>query len=332
MTTPGPTFPTADAAIAELERRHGPAVHTWTYANAAGEPLGVILRWDTPDGKNVRPASYNGSGWTLRGMPSPRPLYALPEVLALSMVFVCEGEKAADAVRACGLIATTSAHGSKSAAKSDWSALAGREVVILPDYDAARRQYAENVATLAAKAGARSVRIAPLIDTWPGLPPGGDAADVLELEGGDADALRAKLETLAANAEPITGIDDTPAGPPRFEPFPADAIPEPIRSYITEGARAIGCDACYLALPVLAGLASAIGNTRRLAIKRSWSEPPILWCAIVGESGTAKSPAMELALRPVRSRQHRAMKEHSEAVKAWDADYARWEVEQANWK
>jgi len=332
VTTPESTYPTADAAIAELERRHGRADHIWTYNDAAGEPVGAILRWETPEGKNIRPASRNGEGWTLRGMPAPRPLYALPEVIEAPMVFVCEGEKAADAVRACGLIATTSPHGSKSAAKADWSVLAGRDVVILPDHDAAGEKYAADVTTLAAKAGARSVRIAPLIDTWPKLPPSGDAADALELEGGDADALRTKLEALAARAEPITECADTPAGPPRFDPFPVDAIPEPIRSYIIEGARAIGCDACYLALPVLAGLASAIGNTRRLAIKRSWSEPPILWCAIVGESGTAKSPAMELALRPIRSRQHRAMKEHAEAVKAWEADYARWEVEHANWK
>jgi len=136
VTKLGATYATADAAIANLERRHGTANTTWTYTDAAGEPVGMILRWDTPTGKVIRPVSRNGARWTLRGMPAQRPLYALTEVLGSSaVVFICEGEKAADAVRACDLTATTSPHGSKSAGKADWSPLAGRDVVILPDND-----------------------------------------------------------------------------------------------------------------------------------------------------------------------------------------------------
>ncbi|MEM1330161.1 MAG: DUF3987 domain-containing protein [Planctomycetota bacterium] len=325
-----------EAAIDRFRQLHGSPTTVWRYQDAAGTVVGLIARWDKPDDtKQIRPASRNGAGWALRGMPAPRPLYRLPELAAApadAPVFVCEGEKAADAVRACGLTATTSPHGSNSARKADWSPLAGRAVVILPDHDDAGEDYAKDAAALAVKAGASSVRIASLIKSWPELPSGGDAADALDLEGGDTDALRAKLERLVDPASPTT---QPPVGlprSPRFEHFPVDAFPEPIRSYITEGARAIGCDTSFLALPMLAGLASAIGNTRRLAIKRLWSEPPILWCAIVGESGTAKSPAMELALRPIHSRQHRAMKQHAEARRSWEVDHARWEIAYDNWK
>lgn len=331
-------YPTANAAVAELERQRGPRSALWTYHDVAGEPVGVVVRWDFEDGsKQTRPASRNGSGpnanWTLLGMPNPCPLYGLPELAASSEgdpVYVAEGEKAADAVRACSLIATTSPHGSKSAGKADWSPLAGRDVVILPDLDDAGKKYAEDVLSLAARAGARSVRVVRLWDRWDALPKGGDAADVLELEGGDADAVRTGIEALAAEAEPTElGAEDPPA---RFTPFPLDALPEPVRGYVIEAARAIGCDPCYVALPMLAGLAAAIGNTHWIELKRAWTEPPILWCATVGESGTAKSPAMEAALRPVKERQRRAMKEHERAVKEWEAEFARWEVEHAAWK
>jgi len=118
-----------------------------------------------------------------------------------------------------------------------------------------------------------------------------------------------------------------------WRPFPTDILPEPVRSYVCKGARAIGCDESFIALPSLSALASAIGNTRRLQLKRgSWTEPSILWTAIVGESGTGKSPALELALRSVRKRQRRSMIEHTEQMKAHEAEVARWEVEKAAWK
>ncbi len=333
---PPKTFHTADEALAELKRGYGPPSATWTYTNAAGNPVGLVVRWNTPTGKDVRPVSRraDGSGWIIGGMPRPRPLYGLPVLLATpagSRVFIVEGEKAADAARAVGLTATTSPHGAKSASKADWSPVAGREVVILPDHDEAGERYADDVARLATAAGAKSVRVVRLVELWAEMPEGGDMADFAERRGGDADAIRADVETLADNtfAEAVT--PEAPAVP-AFTPFPADVLPEPIRGFVTEAAKAIGCDASYIALPMLSGLASAIGNTRRIALKRGWTEPAIVWTADVGDSGTAKSPAMELALRPIRKRQHDAMKEHAEAVKQYADALAMYERELAHWR
>jgi DNA polymerase I-like protein with 3'-5' exonuclease and polymerase domains len=76
-----------------------------------------------------------------------------------------------------------------------------------------------------------------------------------------------------------------------YQPFPVEALPAPIAEYIRQGALALGCDPAYLALPALAVVASAIGNTRTIRLKRGWEEPAIVWSAIVGDSGTLKSPA-----------------------------------------
>ena len=115
------------------------------------------------------------------------------------------------------------------------------------------------------------------------------------------------------------------------QPFPLDALPEPIRTFVEGGSRAIGCDPSFIALPLLAALASAIGNTRRIRLKRTWTEPSILWAVIVGDSGTMKSPALELALRPVRERQGKAMREYQEDVKKHEANLLTYKRDLQEW-
>ncbi len=328
-------FPTAALALRELDRRIGARWATWwAYHDASGTPIGLVARYDGPSGKSIRPVSKTAAGWIIGGMPPPRPLYALPELLATqpgARVYVTEGEKAADAARAVGLVATTSPHGSKSAAKADWSPLAEREVVILPDRDNSGELYAAGVARLATAAGARSVRIVRLIDLWAGMPEGGDVVDLVEHCGGDVDAIRAEVEALTNKTEPEVMTPDAPAVP-AFTPFPVDVLSEPIRSFVADAAKSIGCDPSYVALPLLSGLAAAIGNTHRIALKRGWTEPAIVWTAIVGESGAAKSPALELALRPIRKRQHEAMKRHAAAMEEYRDALAMHERDAAQWK
>lgn len=330
------TFDSANDAIMALEKKHGPRSAHWTYRNAEGGPVGVVVRWDTPTSKIIRPVSWNadGSGWLIGGMPAPRPLYGLPELLATNpgeRLYVTEGEKAADAARKVGLVATTSPHGSNSASKADWSPLAGHDVVILPDYDEAGEKYADDVARLAKAAGAKSVRVVRLVGMWAEMPEGGDMADLVEHRGGDVNTIRAEVEVLADKTEPDTVTPDTIAVP-AFKSFPVNVLPEPIRAYVKDAAKAIGCDASFIALPVLSGLASAIGNSHRISLKRGWSEPAIIWTAIVGESGTAKSPALEFALRPIRKRQHEAMQRHAEAMKEHAEDLMIYERDAAQWK
>jgi hypothetical protein len=336
---PTRTFLTARDAVTELERRHGPRSTTWTYHDAGGDPVGMVVRWNTPTGKDVRPVSRkaDGSGWIIGGMPTAgggRPLYGLPDLLASpagSRVYVTEGEKAADAARALGLVATTSPHGAKSAGKANWSPLAGRDVVILPDHDKAGEEYADAVVGLATAAGASSVRVVRLVELWADMPQGGDMADLVEHLGGDVDPIRAEVEALTnkTDADAVT-----PAAPavPAFKPFPADVLPDPIRGFVTQAAKAIGCDASYIALPLLSGLASAIGNTHRIALKRGWTEPAIVWTAIVGESGTMKTPAFKLAMKAIRKAQDLAWKEHEATRTDWEAKQLRYEAELTAWR
>ena len=242
-----------------------------------------------------------------------------------------EGEKAADAARSLGFTATTSAGGSQAAGKTDWRPLAGKEVWILPDNDAPGRKYADTVAGILAKLTPTAVvKVVEL----PDLPDRGDFADWID-DHSDArpDELRQQVEiaALAAAVEPEAGgLVNCDAE--RFRPFPVDALPQPIRGFVGAGAKAIGCDPSYLALPPLTAIAAAIGNTRRLELKRGWYAPPIIWTAIVGESGTAKTPAFKLVMRPARDRQRKALERHAEEMKEYEASLARWEKDYAAWQ
>lgn len=337
--TNGRVFPAAKAALAALARKLGAPAATWIYRNAAGEPVGVVARWDRAGGgKEIRPVSRAIDGtWRIGAMPEPRPLYRLVELVEAQRVYVVEGEKCVEAARSLGLVATTSSGGAAAAEKSDWSPLAGKEVVILPDGDAAGRAYGEHVAELLSRLSPRpTIKIVDL----PGLPPGADIADVLAapdwcgLPLGDAaepSDLAAYIGRLAAETEPWQPVADE-AADLRFTPFPTDSLPEPLRAFTTTAAAAMGCDASYIALPLLVAAASMIGNTRRLQLKRGWSVPPILWGVLVGESGTLKSPALRLALRAVYDMQREAREKHERENARYLQDLQVYERELANWK
>ncbi len=196
------TFPTAAAAVAELERRYGPRSAVWAYHDAAGDPVGLVVRWDRAGGKDIRPVARHPDGWRVGAMPAPRLLYGLPGLGAANRVVVVEGEKATDAARSLGFTATTSAGGAQAAAGTDWSPLAGKDVWILPDNDAPGRGYADRAAGVLAKLGpAPTVRVVEL----PGLPDGGDVADWVAARGPAADPARLRAEVEAPAARPAPG-------------------------------------------------------------------------------------------------------------------------------
>lgn len=205
----------------------GAPSRSWPYCDANGELVGYVCRWDFvgadgEPGKEILPVTYcefgNGKrGWRSKGIPAPRPLFALPEIIAnpTAWVLITEGEKTRDAAHDLfpDMVATTPAHGAKSPHLTDFSPLAGRTVVIATDYDEPGRttdkgkplhpgrDFGDKVCELVRAAGVASVmhlaperlgdwqwrdgakvaRSVPLKDGW-------DLADAAD-EGWTADAL-----------------------------------------------------------------------------------------------------------------------------------------------
>jgi len=327
-------FATAADAVAALERGCGQrAARWWAYHNAGGEPVGLVARWNVPTGKQIRPVSRTAAGWIVGGMSEPRPLYHLPDLLSRKgdPVYVVEGEKCADALAGLGLLATTSPHGSQSAGKADWKPLAGRDVIILPDRDAAGEKYADDVTGILAKLSPPpTVRVVRLADAWPDLAAGGDIADVIE-RGEDPDAIKRRLTALVDATKPEARSAPAPTVEP-FKPFPIDALPERLRGFVMKLAAATGNDPACAALAALVVLAGAIGNRIAAQVKRGWIEPAILWGAIVARSGTTKSAVLKLATRALVEMYKEARLQFAEDRAAYEAERQRYEVERDRWK
>ncbi len=87
--------------------------------------------------------------------------------------------------------------------------------------------------------------------------------------------------------------------PTAMKSFPIEVLPPGIQEFVTRGAKAMACPIPYLVLPVLSVLASAIGNSRRIQVKPTFTLPSVIWTVVVGEAGTTKSPPFKLATAPL---------------------------------
>lgn len=111
----------------------------------------------------------------------------------------------------------------------------------------------------------------------------------------------------------------------RLPGFPLDTLPPLLRAHVAENAAAIGCPVDLVALPALAACGASLGNTWSLDLKAGWSERSILWAAVIARSGTAKSPALTAALRPLHALQ-------AEAYTRWRDDHEQWLADLNVWK
>jgi 5S rRNA maturation endonuclease (ribonuclease M5) len=129
----------ARASMEPQRTKLGPIVATYDYSDEAGELLYQVTRHFPP--KDFRQRRPDGrGGWIWKKHPD-QVLYHLPEVLEAAIVFVVEGERDCETLREHGFVATTNAGG----AMAPWlpqytAALAGREVILIPDNDVPGRR------------------------------------------------------------------------------------------------------------------------------------------------------------------------------------------------
>jgi hypothetical protein len=178
----------------------GAPAATYYYNNTDGTLLGIVRRYDLDQvdettgkrKKTFRPTTASGEA----KMPDPRPLYRLPQIKTASEVVLVEGEKCADALERIGIEATTAMGGAKAdPAKTDWSPLAGKTVLIWEDNDKAGSGLAERVTPFLTAIGC-TVLTVPIP---PGKPQSWDAADAIE-DGEDVAAIIASARPVEAKA------------------------------------------------------------------------------------------------------------------------------------
>ena len=181
-------------------------------------------------GKKDFPQAYwNGNGWVSGKPPGPKIPYRLPELLASvhDTVFVCEGEKDADALSEQGFVATTASEGA-----GKWTAdlnqyFAGKTVFVMADNDKAgadhARQVAESLTGIASE-----VHIVNL----PNLPPKGDVSDWLDA-GGETSRLIDLCKSYPVYVKPTDPVVSFTASQLQHMDFPPIKFVVP--GYIVEG-------------------------------------------------------------------------------------------------
>lgn len=117
------------------EREQQPEVieAIYNYTDEHGDMLYQIVR--KPGKRFLQRYPDSAGDWSWKKHPR-QVLYHLPEVLEAPIVFCCEGEKDCETLRSHGFVGTTNAGGAKAPWLPEFTAaLAGREVILIPDRD-----------------------------------------------------------------------------------------------------------------------------------------------------------------------------------------------------
>lgn len=206
----------------------------WPYYDSQGGLVGYVARFDALDDdgqpvmsrkgkpeKDFFPLVWARNGqnpdeckWKWRGLPKPRPLYALPTLLEHpeADVLMVSGEKCADAANAIferggfAWVAVTWAGGDNAIEGTDWAGLKGRRLVYWPDNDDGSKK---SMAALRAKLGGRVLKVPK------DRPAGWDIADAIA-EGWTGDQVMAFIETAPESGEK-TGAALPPAPPDKLK-------------------------------------------------------------------------------------------------------------------
>jgi hypothetical protein len=227
----------------EDKRREAPArkvsppgtVTRYDIRNLAGEIVAVHVREDFTDGrKKEMPWQLPDGTPGLGGLKTAElPLYGIEQLANApegSLVVVCEGEKAADALRTNGKLAVGTVTGAAGTPGDDaLRPLLEHSVYLWADNDQLGRDHMGRVSAALLKLGHHDVR---RID-WKGAPEKGDGADLFALEGA-----RDEFDALMDDAQLFTGTTTEPVttsatkGPDAAVPLyvrnAADIVPVPV--------------------------------------------------------------------------------------------------------
>ncbi|GAB4467726.1 MAG: hypothetical protein OHK0029_39730 [Armatimonadaceae bacterium] len=184
------------AKVAKENRTTTRVIARYVYADEAGKDLYRVCRTadkrffqERPDGRGRWMAGISG----VRRVP-----YRLPEILTAvesgDTIFVVEGEKDAENLRACGFAATCNSGGAGKWLPEFAPFFRNANIVIIPDNDQAGHKHAEQIAANLYGVAASVKKLA-----LPDLPLKGDLSDWLKF-GGTKETLLTLVEECALYA------------------------------------------------------------------------------------------------------------------------------------
>ncbi|MFB5088312.1 DUF3987 domain-containing protein [Psychrobacillus sp. PGGUH221] len=96
--------------------------------------------------------------------------------------------------------------------------------------------------------------------------------------------------------------------------FPIQTFPPVISDHIKEISRMFSIPYEFSAVPTLVAISTAIGNNVTLKFNESLNQKAILYCCLVSQSSSGKSPAQKLVLAPLVQEQSKREKEYKKLI------------------
>jgi 5S rRNA maturation endonuclease (ribonuclease M5) len=270
---------------------------TYDYRDEAGTLLFQAVRFFPKDFRQRRPDGKGCWIWDLKRVR--RVLYRLPELLeaikiGCTIVWIVEGEKDVEKLRALNEVATCNAMGAGKWRDEYAETLRGFKIaVVIADKDDAGRTHAQQVAASISKV-VPTVKVIEL--------PVKDVSDFLA-----ADGTIDELCKIVKAAPKWTPGDSTGANGQWAEPdlavlrlhrrsavsFPIEILGDKWASWVKKAAHSAAAPVDYVASALLCSASALIGHARWARAWEGWDEPPHLWGCNVGDSGDGKSPGAD---------------------------------------
>jgi Protein of unknown function (DUF3987) len=101
--------------------------------------------------------------------------------------------------------------------------------------------------------------------------------------------------------------------------FPVQSFPKPLQEIILQNKKCLLFPISYTGTSILYTASVAIGNTHWVRIKKGFQVPVVLYCALVGKVGVAKSHPLKFAIKPLVKRDSEAAKKYATGLKSFAA-------------
>ena len=142
-------------------------------------------------------------------------------------------------------------------------------------------------------------------------------------------AMTALVDLQAEWGEPDWSVLEDRRG--KLPEFPEQVLSAPVRDYLERAARGAGVTFAHVAVPLLSIASGITGTARRVQASRSFIQPISCWCALVGFSGTGKTPGIAVTTRALveierfqRDKLAEKQRQHETKVEAAKAAHKAW--------
>lgn len=116
-----------------------------------------------------------------------------------------------------------------------------------------------------------------------------------------------------------------------YEPFPMDALPPVLRECAESHAASINVDGSGIAVPMLVACARAVSGSHIVDVGNGYRPPLTLWTCVVGAPSDGKTPALDVALAPVRAMRAQQADAYAEATRRHKRDLAQYAKARKAW-